>query len=489
MCEALYELDGVILYNDWVVVPPSIRQHVIQVLHSAHQGTSSMEARATEIVFWPGYTSAIKDSRNSCTDCIKNAPSQAQLPPAPPKVPSTPFKSIVADFFDLDGQRYLVVADRLSGWPEVFKCKPGSPQSGTAGLVSCLINFFLWYGVPVDISSDGGPEFTAANTVSFLKRWGVSHRLSSAHHPQSNERAEVAVKTVKKLLWSNTGPSGTLDTEKFLTAMLQLRNTPDPECRLSPAQVLYGRPLHDSLAFVNRLEKFTNPDIRPIWREAWREKEAAFQTRFHRTSESLASHARPLQPLRPDDKCYVQNQTGNYPKRWDSSGTVLELLGHDSYIIKIDGSGWLTRRNRQFLRKFKPVSPQIPSAVLHKHCTLLTPPSQPVVVEPSSPVLEAQPSVESTAPYTAQVTPSTVRCSTPATRPDDQQPAPPAEVPKVRELINESLPIIKDSPPIDDRCLNSAPLFVEAHTPRLVWDVLKNIMNLRPENGSLLDYR
>ena len=73
--KALHELDGVILYNDRVVIPPSMRQHVLHTLHSAHQGTSSMEARAREIVFWPGYTTAINEIRYSCTDCIKNAPS------------------------------------------------------------------------------------------------------------------------------------------------------------------------------------------------------------------------------------------------------------------------------------------------------------------------------------------------------------------------------------------------------------------------------
>ena len=113
--KALYELDGVILYNDRVVIPPSMRQHVLHTLHSAHQGTSSMETRAREIVFWPGYTTAINEIRYSCTDCIKNASSQSQMPPAPPQIPFTPFESTVADFFDLDGQHYLVVADRLSG--------------------------------------------------------------------------------------------------------------------------------------------------------------------------------------------------------------------------------------------------------------------------------------------------------------------------------------------------------------------------------------
>ena len=33
---------------------------------------------------------------------------------------------------------------------------------------------------------------------------------------------------------------------------------------------------------------------------------------------------------------------------------MVEHAGHDSYLVKIDGSGKLTRRNRQFLRKFTP---------------------------------------------------------------------------------------------------------------------------------------
>ena len=52
-----YELDGVILYQDRVVVPPVLRRQVIDTFHAAHQGVSSMGARAQSIVFWPGITS------------------------------------------------------------------------------------------------------------------------------------------------------------------------------------------------------------------------------------------------------------------------------------------------------------------------------------------------------------------------------------------------------------------------------------------------
>ena len=304
-----------------------------------------MEARARATVFWPGLTLDMEHIRASCTICIKNAPSQPRLPPASSDIPSTPFEKIVGDFFEFEGHHYLVVADRLSGWSEVFKSKPGTPQSGAEGLISCLRNCFSCYGIPTELASDGGPEFVSHKTEEFLVNWGVDHRLSSAYHPQSNGRAEVAVKTVKRLLKSNTGPNGSLNNDNFLRALLQLRNTPDSDCNLSPAQVMFGRPLRDAFSFINRLEKFSNPNIRPAWREAWSDKEAALRQRFHRTSELLKEHARPLPLLKVGERCYIQNQTGNHPKRWDRSGTVVETLGHDSYHVKVDGSNRLTRRN------------------------------------------------------------------------------------------------------------------------------------------------
>ena len=138
--------------------------------------------------------------------------------------------------------------------------------------------------------------------------------------------------------------------------MLQLRNTPDSNCHLSPAQILFGRPLRDAFAFANCLEKFSDQNILPLWRDAWQAKEAALRQHYHRTTESLQEHSRPMPPLFVGDRCYVQNQNGAHPKRWDRFGTVMDTLGHDSYLIKVDGSGRLTQRNRRFLRKFLPPS-------------------------------------------------------------------------------------------------------------------------------------
>ena len=54
----------------------------------------------------------------------------------------------------------------------------------------------------------------------------------------------------------------------------------------------------------------------------------------------------------------LQNQhgAGKASKRWDRTGLVVDDLGHNKYHVKVDGSGHVTDRNRQFLRQFTPVT-------------------------------------------------------------------------------------------------------------------------------------
>ena len=118
------------------------------------------------------------------------------------------------------------------------------------GLCTSLRKLFVTFGVPIEMASDGGPEYTARMTEDFLHRWGVRHRRSSSYYPSSNGRAELAVKSTKRLLMDNVGPSGELDNDKFVRALLTQRNTPDAGCKLSPADVLFVKPLRDTLPYI-----------------------------------------------------------------------------------------------------------------------------------------------------------------------------------------------------------------------------------------------
>ena len=148
-------------------------------LHAAHQGISAMEQRARMIVYWPGMTVDIQSTRDGCSYCNRNAPSRAATPPLPSPPPSTPFEAVFADFFEHGGRHYLVVGDRLSEWVEIFGSPSGTNLAGASGLLRHLRSFFATFGVPEELSSDGGPEFTGRISSHSGEYGTVFHRHTS----------------------------------------------------------------------------------------------------------------------------------------------------------------------------------------------------------------------------------------------------------------------------------------------------------------------
>ena len=95
---------------------------------------------------------------------------------------------------------------------------------------------FARYGIPDVLITDNGPQFASAEFAVFAKSWMFQHITSSPYHPQSNGKAENAVKTVKRL-FTKCHKSG---QSEFL-ALLDWRNTPTEGVGTSPAQRLMGR--------------------------------------------------------------------------------------------------------------------------------------------------------------------------------------------------------------------------------------------------------
>lgn len=216
-------------------------------------------------------------------------------------------------------------------------------------MIDCLRQQFSTYGIPDELSSDEGPEFTSSTTTTFLKNWGVNQRLSSVAFPHSNCRAEIGVKTTKRLISENTGPNGNLDTDKLQRAILQYRNCPDPTTGLSPAMCVFGRPVRD---FIPIQPGRYQPH--PTWVDTLNKREEALRNRHMRAAERWTEHTRRLPQLQVGDHVRVQNQVGPNPLKWDKTGKIVEVHQFDQYVVRMDGSGRPTMRNRKFLRKFIP---------------------------------------------------------------------------------------------------------------------------------------
>ncbi len=152
------------------------------------------------------------------------------------------------------------------------------------------------------------------------------------------------------MITSNTSPTGELDTDSFRIAMLQYRNTPDPETKVSPAVCVFGRPIKD---FIPVLPGRYEPH--PTWKDTLDRREEALRARHVKAQERWTEHTKRLPPLKVGDLVRVQNQVGHHPTKWDKSGVVIEVRQFDQYAVRVDGSGRATLRNRKFLRRYVPV--------------------------------------------------------------------------------------------------------------------------------------
>ena len=168
--------------------------------------------------------------------------------PYPLPKPSYPFQMISTDYFEYAGKWFLIVVDRYSGWLSIFK----AGNNGASDLVIVLKEYFATFGIAEQITSDSGPQYVSNVTKKFLQDWDVKHRITSLYFPHANLRAELGVKSAKRLIRDNIGMNGSLQTDKFLRALMLHRNTPDRETGMSPAKVIFGRAIRN---FFPQLEE------------------------------------------------------------------------------------------------------------------------------------------------------------------------------------------------------------------------------------------
>ncbi len=91
---------------------------------------------------------------------------------------------------------FLVAVDAYSKWPEVFLMK----STTVSKTIEHLRQMFAMYGLPEQVVSDNGPQFTSEEFAEFLKQNGVKHITSAPYHPSTNGLAERFVQSLKQAL-------------------------------------------------------------------------------------------------------------------------------------------------------------------------------------------------------------------------------------------------------------------------------------------------
>ena len=138
------------------------------------------------MVYWPSITNDFRNVVRSSAECVERLPSEAPEPLLIDPPPPRPFERTAADLFQLGGKQFLVYTDRFSGWPTVGTC---GRTATSLQVINLLKEWMVDKGITVQLTTDGGTQFTWRAFKQFCDGWGINHTVSSFHHHQANGAA------------------------------------------------------------------------------------------------------------------------------------------------------------------------------------------------------------------------------------------------------------------------------------------------------------
>jgi len=314
---------GLLLYNQRIIVPSALQEETLHRIHEGHQGIERCRMRTKSSVWWPGIASQITSLIENCPTCAKEAKLRRE-PLLTTKLPDYPWQVLGSDLFELKGDQYLLVTDYFSRYLEVVKLSSTTSSS----IIRALKGIFSRFGIPEVLRSDNGPQYASTEFEGFAKEYGFRHDTSSPYYPQSNGLAERMVQTAKRLLKRSD--------DSYL-ALLSYRATPLPWCNLSPAQLLMGRCLRTTVPQ-------TSTHLTPKWSylEQFRKEENNFKQKQRRYYDN---HYRTRElTILPDDTD-VWIRSGKEPLR---GKVISQANAPRSYIV--DTPAGTLRRNRSHIQ-------------------------------------------------------------------------------------------------------------------------------------------
>ena len=86
-------------------------------------------------------------------------------------VPSLPWMKIGVDLFNLDKKDYIVAVDYYSNYPEVATLS----GTRTTAIVQFLASQFARHGIPQEVVTGNGPQFTSDEFKQSSEKWGFTH--------------------------------------------------------------------------------------------------------------------------------------------------------------------------------------------------------------------------------------------------------------------------------------------------------------------------
>ena len=193
--------EGILLKDNCIIIPKTLRQNILRVAHKCHQGETKTLSMMREKVWWPGMREDLTNMIKECHGCQVNTPVRNKceplnMTPLPPK----PMHLIAVDIKGplVSGEYLLVFLDYYSRFPFVYVIKTITSMK----IIECCESLFCMFGYPVELVSDNGSQFVSDETEKYLKMNNILHRKVSPYWPSANGEVERFNMTLGKTISS-----------------------------------------------------------------------------------------------------------------------------------------------------------------------------------------------------------------------------------------------------------------------------------------------
>ncbi|KAM0022394.1 putative nucleotidyltransferase, Ribonuclease H [Helianthus debilis subsp. tardiflorus] len=350
-----------------------ILRHVHEGLTGGHHGAHATAQKVFDCGFyWPTVVDDAAEFVRKCDRCQRtgNISSKDEMPQNPIQVLEV-FDVWGIDFMgpfpSSSGNRYILVAiDYVSKWVEA----QASPTNDARVVVRFLKKLFTRFGTPRAIISDRGTHFCNAVMEKALERYGVTHRLSTAYHPQTSGQVEIANRGVKRILEKTVGKSRQDWSDKLDDALWAFRTAYKTPLGTTPFMIVYGKSCHLPVELEHRALwalKTVNLDLTEAARRRFFQihelealRDAAYDRSWSIKEKSKALHDRRLRKLKEfkvGDRVLLFNSrlkliAGKLKSRWSGPYVVKEVFPYGTVELFDEESSHAWKVNGHRLKHY-----------------------------------------------------------------------------------------------------------------------------------------
>nr|GEU29206.1 reverse transcriptase domain-containing protein [Tanacetum cinerariifolium] len=157
------------------------------------------------------------------------------------------------------GNKYILVAvDYLSKWVEAKLL----PTNDARVVVKFLKSLFSRFGIPRAIISDRRTHFCNAQFTKVMIKYGVTHRLATAYHPQTSGQVEVSNRGLKRILERTIGENHASWSDKLEDALWAFRTAYKTPLQLNELSELRDQAYENSVIYKERTKKLHDSKIK-----------------------------------------------------------------------------------------------------------------------------------------------------------------------------------------------------------------------------------